>query len=100
MNDIYFYKLKKIFNNPDTFIIFGSDYCFYCKESINLLKKHKKNFTFLDIKKNPKLFFNLIGEFCNKNKSFQFNHAHKTIPIIFYNNKFVGGYSDLINLLK
>ena len=25
------------------------------------------------------------------------NPEHSTVPIIFYNNKFIGGYSDLIN---
>jgi glutaredoxin len=96
----YFDKLKKIFDTHNNkYIIFGTNYCIYCQESKKLLKKNKINFIFIDIHQNPKLFFNLIKEFCKKNKSYQFDQNHKTIPVIFYNKNFIGGYTDLKKII-
>lgn len=87
---------KKIQNykDNDIFIIFYSDWCPFCKNTFQLLDKHKKSCKGYNIDKlegkevlieKLKLEKDLTGYDIN----------HKTIPIIFYKGKFIGGLSEL-----
>jgi len=97
MNEEYLPTIiEKIINvKPDTYIIFFVNTCPYCQRAISLLNDHKVRYKGYDIDTidggMPKLL-----EVLNKYKNLlNFNPDHKTKPIIFFNKKFIGGYTDL-----
>ena len=75
-------------------VIYGADWCKYCKTTITLLNKNDVSFIYYDINilsigGTDNLMYNLkplIGDY-------------NTIPIIFYNDVFIGGYTDLVKIL-
>ena len=42
------------------------------------------------------IFIPILEKLIKLNPSLQINPEHRTFPVIFYNKKFIGGYSDLI----
>jgi glutaredoxin len=120
MPNEYFYHKYKILNNNDNnnnnnnnnnsnnskntnnvWVLYGRTGCPFCLESIrtltNLIKKPKnKNdeFIFID-NENTKYTKNSIVKDLKNDIG-----NHNTVPIIFCNNKFIGGNSDLHNYLQ
>lgn len=72
-----------------SFIIIGRDTCSFCKASIDLLKLKNKPYEFIDIKTVNK----------NSNLWSKKPASHITVPVIFYNNEFIGGYDKLCEML-
>ena len=74
--------------------IYGTTKCFYCRLSKDYCIKHKIRYKFYDI--------NTIE---NKNKIIMFKKQkiipiNISIPIIFNNGKYIGGFSELENLIN
>ena len=67
--------------------IYTAKYCSYCEKAITLLFRKGVTFTVYDLTENQKLraILSSITE-C------------PTVPLIYINNKFIGGYSDLCEL--
>jgi glutaredoxin len=95
---------KKIQNKDVEFIVFykNLDMCPFSNEAINLLKKKQKSFkaycvddSAKGVDKRDELLRYLIQ---HKNMT-GFDVNHKTLPIIFKNGKFIGGYTELASLL-
>lgn len=88
---------KKILDYKDTniFIIFYSPHCRFCINAMKLLKDNNLSFKSYNIN-HIKNGLQRLLHYLNTHKIItQFNEKHKTIPIIFYNGKFIGGFSDL-----
>jgi cystatin-A/B len=68
-------------------LMYGADWCGFCRKAKKLLKKEEKS-TFVDVEKYgggtkvKSILADRIG-------------SHNTIPIIFFNEKFVGGFTEL-----
>lgn len=93
---------KKILDhkNNDIFIIFYNEWCGYSQKALKLLKNEKlsfKGYIIDNIKgKLPRVLDRL-----NRGKDLtNFKEDHKTIPIIYRNGKFIGGYSELVEYLN
>ena len=86
---------SKIMNNPNNLIIFGLQDCPYSKESIKYSIKNNINYKFYNIEKYKDDFYKIINMIRESNPKFLINPTHKTFPLIFYNEKFIGGYSEL-----
>ena len=84
-------------NNKKEFIIFGLSYCGYTKKSKAYLKEKNLNYKFYNIDKYYNIFFKILEKINLKYPELLINLNHKTFPVIFYKNKFIGGYMDLIN---
>lgn len=96
-----FFNLNSIINseeNKNTIIIFGIDSCSYCKNSIELLKKYNMPFKYINIEKYYKNFFNEIKEISKNLKDSEKIQNYKSVPMIFFNSRFIGGYTDLSSL--
>lgn len=92
---------KKIdkYKSDAVYIIFYNSWCGYCHEAFDYLKTKKKNFKGYDID-NIKGGIERILKCLNLNKdNTGFNPEHKTRPIIFYEGRFIGGFSDLQKVL-
>lgn len=76
--------------SKDKYIIFHKEGCIYCKKTFNLLNNSASKFRSFPIE-NKELFFNSIQHLINN---------HHTFPVIFFNNKFIGGFNDLMILLN
>ena len=87
---------KKI--NSKDIIIFGLSYCGYSAKTIEFLKKKNIKFKYYIIDKYYNIFINLLHQLSNINSNLNINTEHKTFPVIFIKNKFIGGYNELINL--
>ena len=79
------YPLKK-----DEWTIYGADWCGFCKAAVDLLNHKKIEYVYHDVD-------NLNGFNKNDVKKLlaESTTNHKTIPIIFRNGVFLGGYTDL-----
>ena len=92
--------IKKITEaNPDTYVIFFEYRCPYSMRALNLLKEKNAKYKGYDITTIKGEMSKLL-EVLNENLSLiEFNPNHRTKPIIFLNNKFIGGYNELYNYL-
>lgn len=98
-------NLKKIYskidNNSDI-IVFGladSSNCKYCKNTKNFLKSNNINYKYYPIGDFRDLFFELLTQLATIHPELNINTYHKTVPVIFYKKKFIGGYDDLVDFL-
>lgn len=89
--------LKAINSNTDTYIIFFSYSCGYSVNALNLLKKSKLKFKGYDIDKICSLS-ELLNILISSN--IDFDKHHRTKPIVFYNGKFIGGYTELNSIIN
>ena len=90
--------MEKIINNKNHYIIFYSEWCGYSINAIQLLKDKNVEFKGYIIEKICEMN-KLIDIFNNNKEKLKFNEGHKTRPIIFYNGTFIGGYTELKNIL-
>ena len=80
------------------YVIFIKKECPYSKAAIKLIKSKKKRYIKIDV--------NEIGgkekviKILKKLKYIGKKIKHKTVPIIFENGKFIGGYEELKTKLK
>lgn len=97
MPNQYFYE--KYFNKSNQiWVLYGKTSCPFCKSSIRLLSKIIKpedEFIFIDIENTQK--YNKSSVLLNLKKVIG---DHNTVPIIFQNNKFIGGNSELQSYLE
>ncbi len=89
--------LEKILNSaPDTYIIFFKKTCPFCIRTLDKLRKSKLNYKGYNIDsingKTPRL----LDLFIKHKDKINYDPNHSTIPIIFFNKKFIGGYDKLI----
>ncbi len=71
------------------FIVIGRESCSFCRAAIDLLKLKKKSYEFHDINS-----INKKGELWSKKPK-----SHTTVPIIFYEGIFIGGFTELSQML-
>ena len=80
-------------------VVYGKETCPFCKSTNRLLnritKTHVDEFIFIDIEKvcryNKTTVLNELGDVLN---------GHTTVPMVFHNNKFIGGNSELHEYVK
>jgi len=68
-------------------IIYVREGCVYCKMAKDLLLENKITYEAIDLDSNPELQKKLIEK-----------TQQTTVPYVFINNKFIGGYNDLLKL--
>lgn len=95
MNSKVIKLYNKINNDEKDIIIFGLSDCIYCNNSIKLIKKNNISYKYYLIDKHFNLFFKLFLEVAKLYPYLLINIEHKTVPVIFYKKKFVGGYNEL-----
>jgi glutaredoxin len=86
--------IDKIINNKNIFTIFYSPHCYYSIKAIELLKKKKVIYKKYNLDNIGGLSY-VINKIIKNKDLIYFDINHKTKPIIFYNGKFIGGYSNL-----
>ena len=91
---------KKINNDNKEVIMFGLSYCEFCKKTLNLLKKNKITYKYYPIDNHFNLFFKILLEVAKYFPNFQIDTTHKTVPVIFYKKKFIGGFTEISKYLK
>ena len=72
-------------------VVYGAEWCKYCKNAVTLLGKSDVSFVYYDI--------NIISIGGTDNLTYNLKPLigdYNTIPIIFYNDVFIGGYTDLL----
>ena len=65
-------------------VVFGAEYCGFCKRAHTLLSKAKVQFDYMDVEEDNNM--NLLHEFQKK-------YSYHKIPMIFVDERFIGGYS-------
>lgn len=71
-------------NNLQRIVVFGAEYCSFCKKAAKLLSKADAKFSYLDVEEQP------VMERLN---FLQKKYNYRTIPMIFVDEVFIGGYS-------
>lgn len=69
--------------------IYTTQTCTYCNLAKKILKEYNLNFKEINVENNLSIFKELINK----------TH-HKTVPQVFINDVFIGGYTDLCDFLK
>jgi glutaredoxin len=89
---------RKIIDNRDNdiFIIFYSPTCPYCIKALDLLKATKKKYKCYNVKGEIEIVHKNLARMASTTG---FDVYHRTIPIIFYKGKFIGGYDILTKFL-
>lgn len=70
--------------------VYTTDYCPYCTSAKRLLSERGLAFKVVDVTHNPTL----------RQKLSQENNGYRTVPMIFFGENFIGGYTDLAKLDK
>jgi glutaredoxin-related protein len=93
--------VSKVFDaDPDCFVTFYDPQCGYSRNAINLLQSRP------DLKfkgyviDNAGGLENVLSYFNQYSPQLQFDPNHTTKPIIFYQNKFLGGFDQLSEYLR
>jgi glutaredoxin len=73
--------------------------CPYCEATIKMLQDRNIPFKSYDINKIGG-FENVHNILSENADAIRFNPSHRTKPIIFYDGKFIGGYTELNNRLS
>lgn len=93
--------IKKILDaSPETYVIFFDYGCRYSENALDLLRKSGskyKGYQIIDIDGGLSYLTDMLSKHADM---FQFDLDHKTKPVIFLNKKFIGGYSELSNLIN
>ena len=92
----YAQNLISKINIPNKLIIFGLSYCGYTSKAKEFAINNKKSFKYIQIDDKYNIFFKILSIVNILNPNIDINLDHNTFPIIFYNNKFIGGYDDLL----
>lgn len=91
-------------NNSETrenkIVVFGKKDCVYCKMTKYHLKQNKVDYIYCDINdaNTPELFKTLVNEKYDTDE--EFNMEGKTMPQIYINGSCIGGYSELVKIVK
>ncbi len=70
--------------NLERIVVFGAEYCGFCKKAHSLLSKANVKFSYLDTEEED-VFDNL----CYLQKKYKY----RMIPMIFIDEQFIGGYA-------
>ncbi|MCX6129935.1 MAG: glutaredoxin [Proteobacteria bacterium] len=70
--------------------IYTSSNCTFCVQAKRMLSQLKLTFEEIGLDDKPEIRQKLSEE----------NGHYRTVPMIFIDNKFIGGYTDLLNLHK
>jgi glutaredoxin len=87
--------LDKITQNPNCYIIFYSQWCTYSLRALDLLRSNNvcyKGYLIESIKGDMPY---LLSVFKSNTDKLNYDNNHNTRPIIFYDSKYIGGYSEL-----
>ena len=88
---------NKINNKDKTVIIFGIRDCIYCKKALEFLREKNISYKFYNIINYKDTFFIIFKKLADYKTDYLINKNHESVPVIFVNNKFIGGSTDLIN---
>lgn len=72
------------------YIIYGADKCPFCNKAKDLLDNNNKQYVYYDITDKKTKIMNELADKTNN---------QRTVPIIFDNQKFIGGYTELSNII-
>jgi glutaredoxin len=70
------------------FVIYGAQWCSYCKKVKDFLESRGENFTFIDIDSDVEACKFLLSE------------DFKTIPQVFKDDDHIGGYTETVTTLS
>ena len=69
-------------------IIYGTKSCSYCNRAKSLLDERKQEYVYID-----------VGNYPNgRNSLITMANGYRTVPVIYHNGQFIGGYTDLCKL--
>ena len=90
--------LKKINSNAQKNIVLllGFKNCPFTLKSKNYLDTNNIKYKYYSIDKYRDILFDILNKIHDLDSSYNINLNHKTFPVIFIDNKFIGGFSELI----
>lgn len=87
-------------NNNTHFVVFGLSTCIFCQKTIELLKSKNIKYKFYNIDNIYNLFFKTFNNLAFEYPNLDIIPTHKTVPIIFYKKKFIGGFTNINNMIN
>jgi len=87
-------------NNDTHFVVFGLSTCIFCRKTIELLKSKNIKYKFYNIDEIYNLFFKTFVELVVEYPKLDIDPTHKTVPVIFYKKKFIGGFTNLNGMIN
>lgn len=93
-------KLYNKINNDTYFVVFGLSTCIFCQKTIQLLESKNIKYKYYVIDNFYNLFFKTFINLANTYPNLNIDKTHKTVPVIFYKKKFIGGFTSISNLIN
>lgn len=81
--------VKRVWIVAANIIVYTTDYCPYCVQAKNLLKRKSAPYTEVNVERRPELRTFLVQA-----------SGQRTVPQVFINGKSIGGFSDMATLEK
>jgi glutaredoxin len=92
--------VQKVIDAPrNQYVIFYKSTCPYSLKALELLKEKKLSYKGYLVEHHVYGMRGVLEAF-RSSPTLGFNSSHTTVPIIFLNQKFIGGYSELKQLLQ
>ena len=93
-------KLYSKINNNTHYIIFGLSTCIFCQKTIQLLESKNIKYKYYIIDDFYNLFFKTFINLDNYYPNLNIDKTHKTVPVVFYKKKFIGGFTSLNEMIN
>lgn len=91
----YYQKIED-YKNYDLFVIFYMKGCPFCQEALDTLEQKDRSYKAYQIERSPvDKLPKLLGCLHQNSSATGFSTNHKTVPIVFYQGKFIGGLDKL-----
>lgn len=87
-------------NNNTHFVVFGLSTCIFCRKTIELLESKNIKYKYYLIDDIYNLFFKTFINMASTYPNFNIDPTHKTVPVIFYKKKFIGGFTSLDSIIN
>ena len=80
--------VEKVENNDRKWYVYGKNDCNFCKKTLSILEENDENHTYKVVSSKDDLPANIQAKV----------EQHNTFPMIFLNDDFIGGYTQLISI--
>lgn len=87
---LYFFPITPMFASKETLlntfpnVVIGRSNCPFCEKAVSLLFHKNISYLYLSVNEVPDILQDIKNEY-----------KHKTVPMVFINKEFVGGFDDL-----
>lgn len=94
------FKFPNDFNITPEILIYGGEGCKFCKHCKLFLEEEDLEYTYVNVSEFPRYAESKADLFKDFKALGLITETYKTIPLVFINNEFIGGYTALCKRIE